>query len=139
MEGLILSKDVIEFTTRRYGNFDVHNLKDNYSFFHINIKNSKLFLKGLTEFILSEDNLLRYAKNKSGIVFEPTQKNYVALYRELNNFIDNENLESFSFDIDLEEIFRDEFNEEEIDETNGTIRLSKIGRIGGIYFSYFFI
>lgn len=127
----------INYSTVRFDTFDVHNLKDNYSFFHINIKDSKLFLKGLVEYILNEDKLLRYAENKSGMMFKPTQKNYVTLFRELNNFIDDENIESFMFDIELEDVFRDEFKESEIDEKEGIIRLSKIGRIGEYIFHIF--
>ena len=127
----------MEYSTHKFGTFDVHNIKDNFSFFHIEINNNKLFLKGLSEYVLDEDNLLRYATNKSAINFEPTKKNYVALFRELNNFIDDENIELFEFDIDLEEILLDEYDDIMEKEGKKNIRLSKIGRIGEYIFHIF--
>jgi len=126
-----------KIVTKSYNAFNVHNIADNYSFFHIDITDDKKFLEGLCDFLLSEDNLIRYATNKSAVNFEPTLRNFITLYRELNNFIDEENMDSFEFDEEIEAVVSEEFDE--IEEENGkkVIRTSKIGRIGEYIFHIF--
>ncbi|MED1914444.1 Hachiman antiphage defense system protein HamA [Brevibacillus sp. DP1.3A] len=127
----------VKYTSKKYKSFEVHNIVDNYSFFHIEIKNEPLFLEGLIEFVLNEDNLLRYAKNKSAISFEPDRKNYVSLYRELEKFIDEENVDWVEIDLDLEDVLVDEYDKVKIKNGTKFIRLSKIGRIGEYIFHIF--
>lgn len=127
----------MKYTSVKYKSFEVHNIVDNFSFFHIEIKNESFFLQGLIDFILNEDNLLRYAKNKSAINFEPQKKNYIALYRELEKFIDEENADWVEIDIDLENVLVDEYNKVQIKNGKKFIRLSKIGRIGEYIFHIF--
>lgn len=132
-----MKKTTLKYSTKKYNNFDVHSIQDNYSFFHIQIKNSNLFLQGLCDFVLSEDNLLRYARNKSAIKFEPNKSNYVALFRELYNFIDDENIDLVEYDTELEDIVIAEYDKAGMKNGKNLIRLSKVGRIGEYIFHTF--
>ncbi|WP_442603070.1 Hachiman antiphage defense system protein HamA [Paenibacillus sp. KN14-4R] len=128
----------IKFTSKKYKTFEVHNIVDNFSFFHIEIKNDEsLFLKGLSDYIFNEDNLLCYAKNIKAINFEPERRNYVSLFRELHNFIDDENIDWVEIDLDLEDVLVDEYDKVKIKNGKKFIRLSKIGRIGEYIFHIF--
>lgn len=128
----------LKYSSMKYRAFEVHNIVDNYSFFHIEIKNESIFLKGLCEFVLNEDHLLRYARNKSGISFEPNKSNYVSLFRELYNFIDDENVDWVEVDdLDLEDVLVDEYDKIDIKNGRKFIRLNKIGRIGEYIFHIF--
>lgn len=134
-----MDDDIAEYSTFSYKKFDVHNIRDNYSFFHIDIKDNKLFMEGICKYILSEENLLKYATNKSGVTFEPVKQNYIKLYNELYNFIDDENLDFFEFNMDLEkdEFLLDESEEVSLEDDKVFLRLSKIGRIGEYIFHVF--
>ncbi|WP_176474214.1 Hachiman antiphage defense system protein HamA [Niallia circulans] len=129
--------DELDIVTEKFGQFEVHSIKDSYSFFHININEHKVFLEGLCEYILNEHIILRYATNRFGINFEPSRQNYNRLFRELDTFIDDENVEFFDYDLDVADILDDEF--EDIIEKDGKkiIRSSKIGRIGEYIFHIF--
>lgn len=132
-----MKKVTPKIVTKSYSSFNVHNIADNYSFYHIDITDTKKFFEGLCAFLLNEDNLIRYSTNKSAVRFEPTVINFIKVYRELNNFIDEENLDSFEFDVEIEAVISEEFGE--IEEENGKklIRASKIGRIGEYIFHIF--
>lgn len=136
--GCNLIKNKLNYSTQKYKDFDVHNIKDNFSFFHIEIRNKEIFLEGLCDFVLSEDNLLRYATNKTAIMFEPTKRNYISLFRELYNFIDDENIDLVQYDTELEEIIIDEYDGG-VSKKEGMnfVRLSKVGRIGEYIFHIF--
>lgn len=128
----------LNYLSSNYKSFDVHYIEDNYSFFHIEIKNESLFFKGLCEFVLNEDFLLRYTINKSGVTFQPNKSNYVHLYRVLYNFIDDENIDWVEIDdFDLDDVLVDEYDKIEIKNGKKFIRLNKIGRIGEYIFHIF--
>lgn len=117
-----------------FADFQVHKIKADYSFIHVNLNDEDQFLEKICEYFLSEDLLLRYARNKSAIDFTPDKKNYVALYRELDKFLDDENIEDYKGYPDLESIVSEEFELFKDDDGNVKIRLSKIGRIGEYLF-----
>lgn len=132
-----LKKTTLSYSTVKFKDFDVHSIDDNFSFFHIEIKNQNLFFQGLCDFILSEDNLLRYARNKNAIKFEPNKSNYIALFRELYNFIDDENIDLVEYDAELEDIVIAEYDGVSTKEGKNFVRLSKVGRIGEYIFHIF--
>ncbi len=134
-----MSETIVKYMTKSFKTFNVHYIRDIYSFIHIDIKDNRLFLEGICQYILSEENLLKYATNKAGIAFEFTKQNYIKLYHELEKFIDEENLSFFEFNLDaeLEEVLLDENEEISKKEGKTSIRLSKIGRIGEYIFHVF--
>jgi hypothetical protein len=125
------------YSTEDFGSFKVHNLNDNYSFFHINIDNHELFYKGICDYLLSEDNLLKFIENRTAIKFEPTRKNYATLFKNLYLFIDEENLTSMEIEPEIKDILLDEFEETTDEDGKQMIRLSKIGRLGEYIFYIF--
>ncbi|MDD2391897.1 MAG: SAVED domain-containing protein [Bacilli bacterium] len=99
---------------------------------HINIKNKKTFFNYIIEYILNENNFLRYIKNETLIEFSPSEDNYAVLYKNLLKYIDEEFLDiEIDEDDILKNIIIDEAkNVETGDSKKFKIRLSKVGRIG---------
>ncbi|MDB5056395.1 MAG: hypothetical protein JWM44_4445 [Bacilli bacterium] len=134
-----MSVNKIIYATKKFGSFDVHHIKDNHTFFYIDIINITKFYSGLFNFILDENNLLNYAQSTSGIKFTPSKKNFATLYRHLYYYIDSENSEKdlSELDSDLATILQDEFDTETKNDGRTIVRLSKIGRIGEYIFHIF--
>lgn len=119
----------IEF--KKFEVFDVYYLKNNYSFFHIKIKENE-FYEELSNWILKEDNLIKYIKNSKEIDFEYDDEALELMYDLLYLFIDKENdeMDISSLEIEIQNIIEEEAEEIRTNKTNKIIRLSKIGRFG---------
>lgn len=115
--------------------FNVYSYKEYYSFFHIEIQDTPKFYESLFEFFFNEDKLIRYAEHKANIKFSASITNYVSLFKHLQTYIDDINIER---DIsELEEAFINLLKEEmDCIEKDGKIyiRLDKIGKIGEYIF-----
>lgn len=115
--------------------FNVYSFEDNYSFFHIEIQDTSEFYESLFNFFFNEDKLLRYAEHKTNIKFAPSITNYVSLYKHLQTYIDDINMEK-----DISELEDDLISllKEEMDcvEKGGKIyiRLDKMGKMGEYIF-----
>ena len=122
---------------KEYEKFIVHQMEDNYSMIHIEIKDNEEFYKSLFDCFFTEDKLIKYAENKFNLKFSPTKINFTTLYKHLKVYIDDFNKEQYSID-ELEEEMLKVLNEEySIENKNGNlrVRLDKIGKIGEYIFS----
>lgn len=126
----------MDILKQSFDDFEVFSYADCNSFVHINITNSKLFYSKMFEYFFDESRLLRYIENKASISFQPTPANFIALYKKLKIFIDEENCVQ-----DLPNIEKDLLDivsvEHTIIEEKGIkkVRLDKIGKIGEYIFS----
>lgn len=120
-----------------YEKFIVHQLDDNYSLIHIEIKDDENFYKSLFEIFFTEDKLIKYAENKFNLKFSPTKVNYTTLYRHLKIYIDDFNNDVYSVDEIQEEMIKILNEEYTIEEGNGElkVRRDKIGKIGEYIFT----
>lgn len=125
------------YTRDSYEKFHVYSLDDKYSFFHINIADTPAFYEGMYDYFFTEERLLKYIENKSYLTFSPTSINFVSLYKHLGIYIDSENdeREIKSFEKDILEILKEEYQLKENKIGNLTIRLDKIGRMGEYIFN----
>lgn len=92
-------------------------------------------MDGLSDYVLSEKNLLNYANTMSPTVFSPTLANYKRLYTTLETFL-NAELELLTFD-DVSNEIRDTLGDEYtfINKDGETlIQKDKIGKIGEYIF-----
>lgn len=92
-------------------------------------------MDGLSDYILSETNLLNYANTMSSTVFAPTLANYKKLYSTLETFL-NAELELLTFD-DVSNEVRNALGDEYtfVDKNGETlIQKDKIGKIGEYIF-----
>ncbi len=115
--------------------FNVYSYKDNYSFSHIEIKDTSEFYENLFKFFFDENKLLRYAEHKANINFNPNTTNYVSLFKHLQTYIDDINIKRdiSEFEDGLITLLKEEMD---CIETDGKIyvRLDKIGKIGEYIF-----
>ena len=114
-----------------------------FCFLRVNIDDHTSFYNDLADYVFSESKLLSYVENISSIKFNPSKEAYTKLYKELDKFIDDENIESLTFD---KKGFAKETIETLIEEYDGgetatdfIIRLDKIGRIGEYIFHHFLV
>lgn len=92
-------------------------------------------MDGLSDYVLSETNLLNYANTMSPTVFTPTLTNYKRLYSTLETFLNTE-LELLTFD-DVSNEIRDTLGDEYtfINKDGETlVQKDKIGKIGEYIF-----
>ena len=111
-----------------YEEFNVYKENENNVFIHLNI-NSNNFYDELISFFFREEKILGYIHNKTNIQFHATLEQFVALYKALSGFIDDENLK-----VDIED-FKKELSkyidwEKYSDEELLKLRRDKIGKIG---------
>lgn len=125
----------LKCTLEKFECFDVYNYRDTYSFCYVNIHDTTLFYDGLFDYILSEDNLLNFAKLHSESTFEPSKRNYMRLFNNLKTFLDEEYDRVIAKSED-EETIRLLKEEEMLISDNGElfIRLDKIGKFGEYIF-----
>lgn len=105
------------------------------TFFHIQLEDGDSFYNSLYDYFFSEDKLIQYIKNKKGIKFNPTRKQYVELFQHLQNYIDSENLEIdiTKYNDSIISILKEEYNTEEKD-SKVIARTDKFGKIGEYIF-----
>lgn len=77
--------------------FTVYKCDVASSFLYAHFDNPALFMDGLSEYLLSESNLLNYANTLTPIEFTPTPAIYKKLYNTLGSFLNSE-LELLAFD-----------------------------------------
>ncbi|MBE6151570.1 MAG: DUF1837 domain-containing protein [Firmicutes bacterium] len=115
-----------------YKEFKVYKNKDNNIFIHINIESDK-FYDELIEFFFKEEKLLSYIKNKTSIKFDASIQQFVSLYKTLNGFIDDENLQININDLKKElskYIDWENYSDDELLK----LRRDKIGKVGEYIF-----
>ena len=122
---------------KEYEKFIVHQLVDNYSMIHIEIKDNEEFYKSLFECFFTEDKLIKYAENKFNLKFSPTKINFTTLYKHLKIYIDDFNEDEYTVDEIQEEMIKILNEEYSIEEKNGKlkVRIDKIGKIGEYIFT----
>lgn len=120
---------------RTFENFDVYQYEDNNTFIYADFNDKYRFLDGLTDYILSEDNLLNYAHRISKVTFTPTKKNYIKLYKNIGAFLNSE-LETLTVDDVTDEIRTILGEEYKLTDNKGklTVQKDKIGKIGEYIF-----
>ena len=116
---------------KEYEKFIVHQLDDNYSMIHIEIKDNKEFYKSLFDCFFTEDKLIKYAENKFNLKFSPTKMNFTTLYKHLKVYIDDFNKEEYTLNEIEEEVIKILNEEYTIERKDGKlkVRLDKIGKI----------
>lgn len=121
--------------SQQFNDFNVYSLDNNNVFIHINLAESS-FYQGFVRYFLDESRLLRYAENKSNLIFTPGKRNYVTLYKHLGYYIDEYNLEKLPATIEGEvlKILADEYQLNDSGDGNLQVRLDKIGKIGEYIF-----
>lgn len=122
---------------KEYEKFIVHQLDDNYSMIHIEIKDNKEFYKSLFDCFFTEDKLIKYAENKFNLKFSPTKMNFTTLYKHLKVYIDDFNKEEYTLNEIEEEVIKILNEEYTIERKDGKlkVRLDKIGKIGEYIFT----
>lgn len=121
--------------SQQFNDFNVYSLDNNNVFIHINLAESS-FYQSFVRYFLDESRLLRYAENKSNLIFTPGKRNYVTLYKHLGYYIDEYNLEKLPATIEGEvlKILADEYQLNDLGNGNLQVRLDKIGKIGEYIF-----
>ena len=119
----------------QFEQFTVYRSDVSNSFLYVNFSNPDLFMDGLSDYVLSEINLLNYANTMSPTEFTPTLANYKRLYSTLETFL-NAEMELLTFDNVSDEV-RDALGKEYtfIDKNGETLlQKDKIGKIGEYIF-----
>lgn len=111
--------------------FTVYKCDVASSFLYAHFDNPALFMDGLSEYLLSESNLLNYANTLTPIEFTPTPAIYKKLYNTLGSFLNSE-LELLAFDDVSDEVRTTLGKEYRFININGKtlIQKDKIGKIG---------
>lgn len=125
----------MEISTDKFDQFTVYHSDVSSSFLYVNFSDPNSFMDGLSDYVLSEKNLLNYANTMSPTVFAPTLANYKRLYTTLETFL-NAELELLTFD-DVSNEIRDTLGDEYtfINKDGETlIQKNKIGKIGEYIF-----
>lgn len=117
---------------KKYKEFNVYHVEDNYSFFHIKINNENHFYEQISQFFLDKENLIKYIENSKDIEVEYDNEIIESMYDLLYIFIDKENDEMNISDLEenIRNVMKEEAEEVREDKTKTLIRLSKIGRFG---------
>ena len=113
--------------------YDIYCHKDMNVYVYIEIADKKKMFDELFNFFFSEKTLFDHFKFSNQVLYEPTSKNYVSLYKNLSLFIDEHNVEKHPISIlttDLEKILCDEGILENRDKDSFYIRKDKAGKIG---------
>lgn len=119
-----------------FNDFNVYSLGDDHSVIHIDIADTPSFYQKMFEYFFDESRFLKYIENKTSLTFEPTVENYVALYKRLSLYVDDENIGKLPADLETEvfKIIADEYTLDDKGNGNIEIRLDKIGKIGEYIF-----
>ena len=122
----------MDIEVKKYKEFDVYHLEDNYSFFHIKISDEDIFYEQLSKFFLEEDNLIKYIENSKDIEIEADNEIMEYIYDLLYIFIDekNDEMDITNLEENLKGIMQEEAEEVREEKKKTFIRLSKIGRFG---------
>lgn len=122
---------------KEYEKFIVHQLDDNYSMIHIEIKDNKEFYKSLFNCFFTEDKLIKYAENKFNLKFSPNKVNFTILYKHLKIYLDDFNREQYTLEEIEEEMVKILNEEYTIENKDGKlkVRIDKIGKIGEYIFT----
>ena len=111
--------------------FTVYKCDIASSFLYAHFDNPNLFMDGLSDYLLSESNLLNYANTLTPIEFTPTPAIYKKLYNTLGSFLNSE-LELLAFDDVSDEVctaLGEEYYFIDIDGKT-LVQKDKIGKIG---------
>ena len=111
--------------------FTVYKCDVASSFLYAHFDNPDLFMDGLSDYLLSESNLLNYANTLTPIEFTPTPAIYKKLYNTLGSFLNSE-LELLAFDDVSDEVCTALGEEYHFIDINGKtlVQKDKIGKIG---------
>lgn len=119
----------------RFEQFTVYKSDVSNSFLYVNFSDPDRFMDGLSDYVLSETNLINYANTLSPTAFTPTLANYKKLYSTLETFL-NAEMELLTFDNisnEVKDTLGDEYNF--INKNGETlIQKDKIGKIGEYIF-----
>ena len=63
--------------SRKFNEFNVFSVDEKTSFLHVNLSDDSSFYRGLVKYFLDETRLLKYAENKTNLVFSPERRNYI--------------------------------------------------------------
>lgn len=126
-----------KITKENFNDFIVYKCDNNNSFVHIHLKDDISFYEKMFEYFFDENRFLNYIENKTSLKFEPSDKNYITLYKQLSLFIDDENIQKISDELENEvlKILKEEYTLEEHVDGQLYIRLDKMGKIGEYIFS----
>ena len=119
----------------KFEQFIVYKSDVSNTFLYVNFSDPDRFMDGLSDYVLSEINLLNYANTMSPTAFAPTLANYKKLYSTLETFL-NAELELLTFDNVSNEV-RDTLGDEYtfVNKDGETlIQKDKIGKIGEYIF-----
>lgn len=119
----------------KFEEFTVYRSDPSNIFLYVNFSDPDRFMDGLSDYVLSETNLLNYANIMSSTAFSPTLANYKKLYSTLETFL-NAEMELLMFDNVSNEV-RDTLGDEyTLVNKNGEtlIQKDKIGKIGEYVF-----
>lgn len=124
---MILEEKFEQFTVYRCGVSSI--------FLYVNFFEPDRFMDGLSDYVLSEKNLLNYANTLSPTTFTPTLLNYKKLYSTLETFL-NAKLELLTFDKVSNEVRNTLSDEYTFTNKDGEtlIQKDKIGKIGEYIF-----
>ncbi len=114
-----------------FGPFTVYTSDVSKSFLYASFDDPELFMEGLADYLLSEDNLLNYANSLTRISFTATPAIYKKLYLTIGTFLNSE-LELLTFDEVSDEV-RDALGQEYcFTDVDGKtlVQKDKIGKIG---------
>ena len=125
------------YNIEEFDKFRVYSLDDKYTFYHLNLKDTEEYYTELFDYFFDEDKLLVYAENKSHLKFEPTEKNYILLYKHLSQYIDEyyDDIDVEVLDEEVKKIISDEYETTEEKENAVKIRADKKGKIGEYIFN----
>lgn len=119
----------------KFEQFTVYHSDVSHSFLYVNFSDPNCFMDGLSDYVLSETNLLNYANTMSPTAFTPTLANYKRLYSTMETFL-NAKLDLLTFDNVSNEV-RDALGEEYTFITKDgetLLQKDKIGKIGEYIF-----
>lgn len=115
----------------KFEEFTVYQRDVSRSFLFADFSSPEQFMEGLSNYLLSEGNLLNYANTISPSVFDPTPANYKKVYSTLETFL-NAETELLSFDQVTKEVKTTLGEEYKFIDREGKTLLQKdkIGKIG---------
>ena len=119
----------------KFEQFIVYKSDVSNSFLYVDFSNQDRFMDGLSDYVLSEKNLLNYANTMSQTAFTPTLANYKKLYSTLETFL-NAEMELLTFDNVSNEV-RDTLGNEYTfinKDGNTLVQKDKMGKIGEYIF-----
>ena len=115
----------------KFQDFNVYQLEGASSFVYFDVADNKKFIRGLVDYLFSEQNLLGYANSLTPIPFEKGTKYYNKLVKELELFLNSE-LETLIYEPLTDEVRNALGEEYSLRTTDGKIAIQKekIGKIG---------